>query len=259
MVPVAPVDASTVILVRDGDPPGTPWQCYMVRRHVASDFAADVFVFPGGKVDPGDRAPGLAPYCAGRPPLESDGGLEDWRSLRLAATRELFEEAGVLLAHRRGEQTLALIGEDTTHFADHRRRLQAGEESLLELAHDENLLYDLDRLHGISRWVTPETLPRRFDTWFFVARVPDGQHPVHDGGETTDGTWIDPPSALASHRQGDFPLVFATEKHLEHLGTFQSIESLIASAEGARLHPVMPRMVESNGETRFLLPGDQGY
>ena len=100
-MPVEPVDASTVILVRHGEPVGSPWQCFMVRRHVRSDFAADVYVFPGGKVDPEDADPALLRWVEGHPsPENQPEGAEVWRALRLAAVRELFEEAGVLLAVR---------------------------------------------------------------------------------------------------------------------------------------------------------------
>jgi 8-oxo-dGTP pyrophosphatase MutT (NUDIX family) len=97
--PVQPVEAATVILVREPSDPSQRWECFMVRRHVRSDFAADVFVFPGGKVDPADRDPGLLEVLATDQGVENDdaGGPARLR-LRVAALRELFEEAGVILA-----------------------------------------------------------------------------------------------------------------------------------------------------------------
>jgi 8-oxo-dGTP pyrophosphatase MutT (NUDIX family) len=257
--PVRPVDAASVILVRHGQPVGSRWQCFMVRRPVRSEFAADVFVFPGGKVDAADRLPDAARYVREHPgPL----ALEDEETrlaLRLAALRELFEEVGVLLATRDAGGLLRFAGEDEGRFALYRRRLQAGELSMLDLARAERLCFAADRLHPFSRWITPEPLPRRYDTRFFVAYLPDGQEPLHDARETVDSVWISPKDALDASRQGEFPLVFATEKHLERMARYPSIEQMIASVAPAGLEPVMPRIVQRGGETAFLLPGDEGY
>jgi 8-oxo-dGTP pyrophosphatase MutT (NUDIX family) len=257
--PVTPVTAATVILVRHGEPPGSPWQCFMVRRHIRSDFAADVYVFPGGKVDAGDRDPAMVPYCAGHPGPEAaaDPGL--WRALRLAAVRELFEEAGVLLAVSRDGALIEYDDERAERFDRYRREIHAGSTTLCELAEREELRFALDRLHPISRWITPEVLTRRFDTYFFLAYMPHGQEPAHDAAETVDSVWIAPADALARYRQGDFPLVFATERHLERMAAHRSIEELVASVTPASLQPVMPRPIGDGGELRFVIPGDEGY
>jgi hypothetical protein len=89
--------------------------------------------------------------------------------------------------------------------------------------------------------------------------MPDGQHPIHDALETTAGVWIAPAEALRLYRDGDFPLVFATERHLERMARHRSIEALIAATSAEDLEPVMPRMVQQDGEMEFLVPGDEGY
>lgn len=232
----------------------------MVRRHVRSDFAADVYVFPGGKVDPEDADPALLRWVEGHPsPENQPEGAEVWRALRLAAVRELFEEAGVLLAVRKDGAVVRLDDADARRYAEFRSRLHAGDLTLLDLARHESLRYALDRLHPFSRWVTPEAFPRRFDTRFFVAFLPHGQEALHDTVETTESVWIAPREALRRFEQGEFPLVFATEKHLERLASFHSIEEMIASTQTADLQPVMPKAVEQNGRQAFLLPGDEGY
>jgi len=232
----------------------------MVRRHIGSEFAADVFVFPGGKVDPADRDPTMERYTK----LHSDRATAGegevlHRSLRLAAIRELFEEAGVLLAWRSEGQLVRFDGEQGTRFVEHRRRLQRGEMSMLDLAREEDLCFAADRLHAFSRWITPEILPRRYDTRFFVAYLPEAQEPLHDAIETTEGLWISPKEALKRYASGEFPLVFATVKHLERMSAYRSVEELTASVSTVDLEPVMPRIVESGSETLFLLPGDPGY
>lgn len=254
--PVQPVEAATVVLARHGDPTGTPWECFMVRRHGESNFAADVFVFPGGKVDDADRSNDLVRFADGHPGLVGDP--RSWRALRFAALRELFEEAGVLLARREDGQSLSVDGEETI-FSEYRDQLQEGKVSLRQIAERERLIYSLDRLAPISRWITPESSPRRFDTHFFVALLPEDQEPLHDARETTAGMWISPAEALRRYSEGSFPLVFATVKNLERLAEYASIESLITSTAADDLAPIMPRMVKRNGETHFLMPGDEGY
>jgi 8-oxo-dGTP pyrophosphatase MutT (NUDIX family) len=259
--PVKAVEASTVILVRHGIRSGSPWQCYMVRRHIRSEFASDVYVFPGGKVDAADADPLLTPYVASHPrPLGGPTISDDfWKAIQLAAIRELFEEAGVLLARQQDGALLHIDEHSAGRYESYREALHRGELSLLELAQRERISFAADALHPLSRWITPESFPRRFDTHFFVALMPPHQTPLHDQRETTAGEWIAPGEALARYRSGNFPLVFATEKHLERLERFRSIEEMMAETALADLHPVMPRMVERDGEQIFLVPGDEGY
>ncbi|HZU12877.1 MAG TPA: hypothetical protein VFB58_08560 [Chloroflexota bacterium] len=256
----APVDAATVMVVRHGVPVGESWQVYMVRRPVRSDFAADVFVFPGGKVDGSDRDPALSDWVDGHPDQENaPDGRDEWRALRIAAVRELFEEAGVLMAHRPDEPVVRLVGADAERFDKYRRRLRAGDLTMLELAREENLRFALDRLKPFSRWITPETFPRRFDTRFFIALMPEHQTPIHDAEEATASVWIAPGDAVRRFRHRDFPLVFATERHLEQLAGFPSIEAVMAAEAEANLQPVMPKVVNRDGREEFLIPGDPGY
>lgn len=258
--PVRPVDASTVILVREGIPVGEPWQTFMVRRHVRSDFAADVYVWPGGKVDLSDRDPDLLQLVDGHPLLSEDASaLQEWKAVRAAAIRELFEEAGVLLARREDGTELDLLGEDADRFDRYRRQLQAGTTSMMEIARDEGVRFIADALHAFSRWITPASFPRRFDTRFFVALAPRRQMPIHDRAETTASTWITPEEALTRFEAGDFPLVFATEQHLRRMASFHSIDEMIAACETADLEPVTPKVTENDGQQAFLLPGDAGY
>ncbi|MGH2442082.1 MAG: NUDIX hydrolase [Chloroflexota bacterium] len=255
-----PVPAATVVLAREGMPTGRPWQCFMVRRHVLSDFASNVWVFPGGKVDPEDREATLEGFCSGHPPpAMEETEVASWRFFRLAAIRELFEEAGVLLARREGAGNLSLDGDACEVFSNYREKMQAGTMTLLELATQESLTFPLDHLHQISRWITPPSFPKRFDTHFFAAFAPEGQTPIHDRHETTESIWIAPEEALERYRTGSFPLVFATEKHLERMVRHSSLDSLVTSVTPADLEPVMPRAVQENGETRYLIPGDRDY
>jgi 8-oxo-dGTP pyrophosphatase MutT (NUDIX family) len=118
---------------------------------------------------------------------------------------------------------------------------------------------DPKRLVRFSRWITPEGVQIRFDTHFFLAELPPGQEPAIDGQECVDLAWFTPVGALAAHRADELELVFPTIKHLEQLGEFQSVGSLLSYARGREVVPVQPRVVLEGEVARILLPGDPGY
>jgi 8-oxo-dGTP pyrophosphatase MutT (NUDIX family) len=116
-----------------------------------------------------------------------------------------------------------------------------------------------DRLVAFSRWITPTEVRTRFDTYFFVAPLPDGAEPVVDGAECVDLGWYAPREALAAHARGEILLVFPTIKHLEQLALFPSADALLDHARGRDVQPVQPRVVVTGETARILLPGEPGY
>jgi 8-oxo-dGTP pyrophosphatase MutT (NUDIX family) len=106
-----------------------------------------------------------------------------------------------------------------------------------------------------SRWITPEALRTRFDTWFYAALAPDGVEPEVDGEEVVALGWFTPAGALAAHAEDELALVFPTVKHLEQLTGFPSAEAILAEAHGRVVEPVLPRMVGD----RVVLPGEPDY
>jgi 8-oxo-dGTP pyrophosphatase MutT (NUDIX family) len=110
-----------------------------------------------------------------------------------------------------------------------------------------------------SRWITPELVKVRFDTWFYVTPLPDGQEPAVDGAECVALDWYRPREALRAHERGELLLVFPTIKHLEQLDLFSSADALIDHARGRDVRPVEPRVVVAGETARVLLPGDPGY
>ncbi len=126
------------------------------------------------------------------------------------------------------------------------------EEASLKLAGPQELI-------GFSRWITPAQVSIRFDTYFFLARLPQGQEPSIDGGECVDIGWFAPAAALAAHRTGELDLVFPTIKHLEQLGPFATVGELLRYAEAREVVPVEPRVVLEGEVARILLPGEPGY
>lgn len=261
--PVQARDAATVMLVRDQP---TGMEVFMVRRTLAADFVGGAYVFPGGSVDQADRDPAIEAWSAGRTDVEASvaldvdrGGLATW----VAAVRECFEEAGVLLATSGdGDGRPVAFDEPSVaeRFADHRRAVTLGERSLVEVCQSESIRLALGDIHYFSHWITPEGSHRRFDTRFFVARAPDDQGPLHDGGELIDQAWIRPADALAGHRRGTFDLVLPTILNLQAIARFDRAADLLEASRAQRDVPtVMPRLVRNGGGLRILLPGDPGY
>jgi 8-oxo-dGTP pyrophosphatase MutT (NUDIX family) len=266
---VAARDAATIMLVRDSVLEGVPaLEVCMLQRHLNSDFVGGAYVFPGGKVDDEDRTPAAEEACAGRRDAEASamlgveaGGLAFW----VAALRECFEEAGVLLAYRaeRGDGAVILDAHDPEirgRLAALRVALNAGEVRFLDACRGEGLRLAMDRVHYFSHWITPEPAPKRYDTRFFVAALPPGQVPIHDDHETVDTVWVRPDDALARAKAGEFDLIFPTMKNLEAISRFTTSGELLAAAAAVeRVPTVLPRVVVDERGFRILLPGDPGY
>jgi 8-oxo-dGTP pyrophosphatase MutT (NUDIX family) len=120
-------------------------------------------------------------------------------------------------------------------------------------------LPDASALVDFSRWITPPQVPIRFDTLFFLARLPDGAEPRPDGGETVDLRWYAPRDALEAHRRGELELVFPTIKTLEQLSGFATAAELLTWAEGRTVEPIVPQVVVEGEVARIVLPGEPGY
>jgi 8-oxo-dGTP pyrophosphatase MutT (NUDIX family) len=213
---VQPRDAATVLLVRDAP----DLHVFMLQRNLASVFAAGAHVFPGGAVDAADDE------LARRSPAASVGPVGCARRFRVAAIRETFEEAGVLLA-----RPPAAV--DATRLAAGRARLRAGTVSFAGLVDELGVELDTEALLPLARFVTPPGAPRRFDTWFFVAAAPDGHGYRHDDGETVASLWIRPRAALARDRHDGFWLVPPTRWTLEAIGGFARRADLLAAIRAA--------------------------
>jgi 8-oxo-dGTP pyrophosphatase MutT (NUDIX family) len=116
-----------------------------------------------------------------------------------------------------------------------------------------------DALVPYSRWITPAEVRTRFDTYFYVAALPDGAEAVIDGVECVDLGWYSPRDALAAHAHGEILLVFPTIKHLEQVAVFPSADALLDHARGREVRPIQPRVVVTGETARILLPGEPGY
>ena len=256
-MPVQPRLASAVMLLRD-HPSGQALEIFMVRRVIQSDFMPDVYVFPGGSISAVDcKTEETEDICAPVAPSAADpeGRTALGTGTRAAAIRELFEEAGVLLAYR-ASVMLAYSEENLARFNAYRQALNQHKGSLVEMARAERLTLATDHLGYFAHWITPEVMPRRYDTHFFLTTAPAEQEAAYDRLETSEGVWIQPAEALARYQSGDFPLVFATIHQLRDLATFTNVKEALESTITRHVPTRMPVVVTEDGKPRVYLPDD---
>ncbi len=245
--------ASTVVLLR---PSPVRFDVFLVRRHESTTFMGGAHVFPGGRVDPHDRLEQPREICDGvDTAIARMENLDpiDAVALYVAAVRELFEEAGVLLARDATGAPVAL-GEE--RWRAHRAALAARTMTLAEIAAGERVRLALDTLAPFAHWITPEEETKRFDVRFFMAALPSGQEPSHDHGEMSEGVWLDPSAAIEQSRAGAIALPPPTWTTLRMLERLRTVEAVRAWAREQPLVPVRPRMSDEEGVRRLTLPGD---
>jgi 8-oxo-dGTP pyrophosphatase MutT (NUDIX family) len=244
VTPEVPVRvASTTMLVRQAP----NLQVMMVKRNHQIDFFSGAMVFPGGKVEPGDLDPAWARLAAGWADVP-----EEERGPRIAALRETFEECGVITATS-GERLPAF------DVRSARAAMEAGKLSFLDLIGSNGIRIDLTRLGLFARWLTPPIVPKRFDTFFYLIEMPEGQEVAHDGRETVENEWIEPAAALRLAEAGRRTIVFPTRMNLRLLAQSATVHQAIEAARGRTSRQVSPR-VEHRGARRYLmLSPEDGY
>ncbi len=246
-----PILSATILMIREAP----KLQVFMARRHHQIDFASGALVFPGGKCADDDRRSDWADHV--------DGDLGALNVAGIAAVRETFEESGLLLcrpADARGAGQ-PLSGADTAAaLAPHRAAVDTGEQSFLDLVAGAGLVVALDRLVRFAHWVTPTFMPKRFDTHFFLALVPQGQIAEHDGREVTASEWIAPGDAVARAAAGQATILFPTRLNLEMLGDAETVEQALAQAGQRPVAEVMPLIEQDEQGIDWLtIPADAGY
>jgi 8-oxo-dGTP pyrophosphatase MutT (NUDIX family) len=244
-------DAATVALLRDG---AAGPEVYLLRRVRAMAFAGGMHVFPGGSVDPADAHASLAwsgpPAAAFAGAFSCDEPLA--RALVCAAVRETFEESGVLLAGPSPDEVLADVSTD--EWEAERVALEAREQSLSDLLARRGLVLRADLLRPFAHWITPEVEPKRFDTRFFVARVPQGQVCRDAGSEAEERLWLRPQEAL----DRGLLMLPPTAVALADLARHGDVEGALGAPRA--ITPVLPKLVVGDDdEVAFLLPGEPGY
>ena len=252
----APRPATTVLLLRPSKPgdAASPLEVFMVVRHHQIDSFSGALVFPGGKLEEADGAPSLRARCGGADKID-DAELK----FRVAGVREAFEECGVLLARKRGHK--ALIGAADLKGIEERWRVKLAkdEASIVDMVEAEDLEIATELMTPYAHWITPTFVPKRFDTWFFLAEAPEDQIALHDGSESTDSVWIGPQEAIEEAKAGKRTLVHATTKNLELLAEGTTVAGAISAASARKIVTVQPWVEVKDGKKFLHIPEGAGY
>ncbi|MBS0224353.1 MAG: NUDIX hydrolase [Proteobacteria bacterium] len=254
--PPAPRPATTVLLLRPSiaGKPDAPLEVFMVVRHHQIDSFSGALVFPGGKLEAADGDPRLSAHCGG-----ADGLTGEELKFRVAGVREAFEECGVLLARKPGQQALIGAGDLKGIEVRWRAKLAKDEASIVDLVEAEQLELATDLMTPFAHWITPTFAPKRFDTWFFLAEAPQDQIALHDGSESVDSVWIGAQEAIDEAKAGKRTLVHPTHKNLELLAEGHTVAGALAQAAKRKIVTVEP-WVETRDGKRFLhIPDGAGY
>lgn len=261
---VIPKKATTVILLKDKEPEG--FEVFLLKRHEKSSFMGGNFVYPGGRVDRDDGSLESCSLSKGITLEEAQkilGGItspEESFAYWIAGIRELFEEAGILLAYDQSGNLFQFKNRDEQEkFLNYRVLLQKGGITICQIAQEEKLLFALNQLHYYAHWITPEARSERFDTRFFLAHYPLGQEASHDQKETTAGVWITPRKALEENLKGEAILSPPTLKTLEDLSRFKSIDEVFTSLRNREFQPILPILTKISSGPLIIFPWDPEY
>ncbi|MEU8776241.1 NUDIX hydrolase [Streptomyces sp. NPDC048606] len=256
LTPVEPKRAATVMLLRD-TPTGPV--VHMLRRRSSMAFAGGAYAYPGGGVDPRDEdhrigwaGPDQEAWAAR---LGTD--VRTAQAIVCGAVRETFEEAGVLLA---GHTPGTVVGDTTGDDWEADRQALVGRElSFAEFLDRRGLLLRSDLLGAWARWITPEFEPRRYDTWFFVAALPEGQRTRNASTEADRTVWIRPADAAAGYDKGELLMMPPTISTLRSLEPHASAAAALSAAAGQDLAPVLARAELVDGELVLSWPGHDEF
>ncbi|MBT2402192.1 MULTISPECIES: NUDIX hydrolase [unclassified Streptomyces] len=256
LTPVLPKRAATVMLLRDT--PAGP-AVHMLRRRTSMAFAGGAYAYPGGGVDPRDEEHLIG--WAG--PTRDDWAARLGTDPRTAqaivcgAVRETFEEAGVLLA---GETPDTVVGDTTADDWEADRQALVGRElSFAEFLDRRGLLLRSDLLGAWARWITPEFEPRRYDTWFFVAALPEGQRTRNASTEADRTVWIRPADAADGYDKGELLMMPPTISTLRSLEPYERAADALAGAVAQDLTPVLAQAALEGGEVVLSWPGHDEF
>ena len=235
-------------------------QVFMMQRNAKTIFAGGMWVFPGGSVDANDDAKHFEDISVHRTDEAASelmhlekGGL----AFYVAAIREAFEEAGILLAlNKRDHSPLNLTNPAVkARFHEHRLKVDANGEDFVHIVNKEKLILDVGQMHYIARWITPVGPPRRFDARFFISKMPSNQEPQHDDSELVHCAWFSPKEILEKFDSGQMVLMSPTLRMIKSLAKFDSARQVI---EAAATNPSDER-AKVNAAREIILPGDEGY
>ncbi|MEU1014687.1 NUDIX hydrolase [Streptomyces sp. NPDC005898] len=258
LTPATPRRAATVMLLRDGRGAaagGAP-EVHMLRRRASMAFAGGAYAYPGGGVDPRDddhlvrwAGPTRASWAA-RLGVDDEATAQ---AIVCAAVRETYEEAGVLLA---GPSTESVVGDTTGEdWEADRAALVARDLSFADFLDRRGLFLRSDLLAAWARWITPEFEPKRYDTFFFVAALPEGQRTRNASTEADRAVWIRPAEAAARYDKGELLMMPPTIATLRALSAYVSPSEALDAAAGQDMAPVLAQARLEGGELVLSWPG----
>ncbi|MGD1224728.1 NUDIX hydrolase [Streptomyces krungchingensis] len=256
LTPVPPRRAATVMLLKDTD---TTPVVHMLRRRASMAFAAGAYAYPGGGVDPRDDEHQIRWAGPTRAWWANRLGVDDTsaQAVVCAAVRETYEEAGVLLA---GPTPDTVVGDTTgDEWEADRAALVARDLSFAEFLDRRGLVLRSDLLGAWTRWITPEFESRRYDTWFFVAALPEGQRTRNASTEADRTVWIHPADAAASYDKGELTMMPPTIATLRQLVPYGTAADALAAAPERDLTPVLAKARLENGELILAWPGHDEF
>lgn len=247
--PSKPVPAATIVLLRQGQ---SALEMFMVVRHHQIDFASGALVFPGGKADAGDYDADLLNH------LDGAAKDPDMCAMQVAAIREAFEECGVLLARPKDGAQL-IDGDRLSMLEPYRKRLNDGEISICEFVKQQELQLACDQLVHFAHWITPDMMPKRFDTHFFLAQAPEDHLLIHDGYESVDSVWIEPQQAIKDAAEGTRTVIFPTLRNVEKVGQHATVQAALKAAAKDNVVPVLPWTEKRDDGNYLCIPPEAGY
>ena len=252
IITTPPLDSASVVLLRDSD---QGMQVLLLRRHLASNVLGGAYVFPGGKLDPADQSPALLDKLSQNVATlhqrlaEPDLSAERAAGLFVAAIREAFEECRILLGQ---------TGVDSPDLQALQDALANG-QSWSEAFQNLSLRLSTDTLVPWTRWITPRQASvthKRFDTRFFITRVPEDQTAEHDNHETTETLWVTPRDALIRYWDHQIELAPPQIMGLVQLARHPDTQSALSEAQSRRPPVVEPEPFDHDGIRTICYPGD---
>ncbi|MFD5404419.1 NUDIX hydrolase [Streptomyces griseorubiginosus] len=256
LVPVEPRRAATVMLLKDT---ATGTVVHMLRRRASMAFAGGAYAYPGGGVDPRDDEHQIHWAGPTRAWWAARLGVDETaaQAIVCAAVRETYEEAGVLLA---GPTPESVVGDTTgADWEADRAALVARELSFAGFLERRGLVLRSDLLGVWTRWITPEFESRRYDTWFFVAALPEGQRTRNASTEADRTVWIRPQDAAEGYDKGELLMMPPTIATLRQIAGYGSAAEALAAAPGRDLTPVLARARLVDGQIVLSWPGHDEF
>ena len=264
-MPAAPArEAATVVLIRNRKQ-GPP-EMLMVQRHAEDKFAAGAFVFPGGVLEDNDFSEAAIDLSPRLPPAQAislipdAGSPEKALGFFVAAIRETFEEAGILLARTAAGEHWHPDTSQEAELREARDALHEGRLDFVPWMHDMGLSLATDHFRYFAHWITPEARPIRFDTHFFVIEVDKRLQAEADQREVQDHVWVTADEVLARHKAGDVSLVGATRVNLQLISEYANAADAVAGLSAREVVPIMPKLHKTkDGSVRPVFPWDPEY